>query len=158
MAGSHTYRKPDVGSHICRNPGVDPISAGWGGPISAGNLDAGDPISAEDLDAGGSHICIKPRWGGPHICRKPGGGGGESHTIEVVNPISAGSPMWDPISAGNLDGGESHICRKPRWVWGSHICMKPRLGGSHICRKPRGGESHICRKPRWRGIPYLHET
>ena len=36
---SHTYRKPDVGSHICRKPGVD--------PISAGNLDGGIPYLQE---------------------------------------------------------------------------------------------------------------
>ena len=24
----------------------------------------------------------------------------------MVNPIPAGSQMWDPISAGNLDGGD----------------------------------------------------
>ena len=51
---SHICRKPrggGGGSHICRNPGVDPISAGdldAGDPISAGNLD-GDPIYAGNL-------------------------------------------------------------------------------------------------------------
>ena len=56
--GSHTYGKPDVGSHIYRNHR-------WGGggdPISAGNPDGGDPISAGNLDCA-SHICRKPRWG-----------------------------------------------------------------------------------------------
>ena len=92
MGRSHTYRKPDVVSHICRKPrwgGGDPISAGnldRGDPISAGNLDGGNPISAANLDEGwgvfrtyrkpdvGSHICRKPRWGGGggfHIYRKP---------------------------------------------------------------------------------------
>ena len=30
------------------------------------------------------------------------------------DPIPTESTMCDPISAGNLDVGGSHICRKPR--------------------------------------------
>ena len=51
--------------------------------------------------------------------------------VDGGDPIPSGSQILDPISAGNLDGGGgggSHICRKPRWRGGSHICRKPRLG------------------------------
>ena len=60
---------------------------GGGGPIYAGNLDGGIPYLQESL-MWVSHICRKPRWG---------------------DPIPTGSQMWDPISAGNLDGGGGGI-------------------------------------------------
>ena len=60
---------------------------------------------------GGSHICRKPRSVGYHICMKPRWGGDpiSAGNLEVVNPIPAGSKMWDPISAGNLDGGIPYL-------------------------------------------------
>ena len=90
------------GSHICRKPGGD--------HISAENLYAGDPMSAGNLDGeGGSHICRKPRSGRSHICRRPRCGvGGGSHLCRKNrwgDPIPTGSQILDPISAGNLDGG-----------------------------------------------------
>ena len=65
---SHTYRKQDFGSHICRKPrwgGGSHIcrKPRFGDPISVANLDVGipylqetsmggDPISARNLDGG----------------------------------------------------------------------------------------------------------
>ena len=45
-----------------------------------------DPEFAGNLDGVGSHICRKPSLG--------------------ENPIPTGSQMWDPISAGSIDGGD----------------------------------------------------
>ena len=54
--------------------------------------------------------------------------------------------MWgDPISAGNLDAGGSHICRKPRW--GDPISAGNLEGGDPISAGNLDG-----------GISYLQET
>ena len=49
------------------------------------------------MAVGGSHICRKSRVGGiPYLHKNLDCEG---------DPIPTGSQMWDPISAGNLDGG-----------------------------------------------------
>ena len=75
----------------------------------------------------------------------------------------------DPISAGNLDGVGSHICRKPRLgenpiptgsqMWDPISAGSIDGGGSRICRKPRCGENPISAgNLDGDGIPYLQET
>ena len=80
---------------------------------------------------GGSHMCRKPRLVGSHICRKPRWG----------DPIPPGSQTWNPISAGNLDGGGGGGGRGGPISAGNLDC------GSHISRNSRSD-----------GIPYLQET
>ena len=133
-----------MGSYICRKPRR-------GDSISAGNLDGGggggDSISAGNLYAG-PHICRKPISGIPYLQEAWMWGDPVPTGSQMRNPISAGNlDGGDPISAGNLDGGGGG---------GSRTYSKPDVG-SHSCRKP-DGESHICRKPGWGGIPYLQEA
>ena len=126
--------------------GVDPISAanvdGRGVPIFAGNLDAGDPISAGNLDGEGDPISAGNlnRWRHPISAGNLDWGvipflhatlmGGIPYLQEARCAIPYLQQTWgDPIFAGNLDDGRSHMCRKPSWAGRSHICRKPRWGG-----------------------------
>ena len=99
MGRSHTYRKPDVGSHICRKPRW----GGGGGIPYLKETQIGDPISPVTLDRRESHICRKPSLG---------------HPISAGN-LDVGIPYLQKTYMGG--GGIP-------WEEGSHICRKPRLG------------------------------
>ena len=71
--------------------------------------------------------------------------------VDGGDPIPSGSQIGDPISAGNLvggGGGDPISAGNLDGVGDPISAGNLDWGGSHICRKPRWGD----------GIPYLQET